>query len=350
MFLTIGTKLTAKTDSPVLDIKKGTEYEILEVMNTFLRTKCVRVKDDGHWVSVQFFELPEVEQMEEQDEEAILQDKIDKQKSIADKILKSLSKINPTVIVAGGAPRDWYLGKEADDIDVYIHYDIAPPVHIARHLKEDIGFEVEVLGELDEAKQTEYEKLPSLLRVFQGYVDEQRVQVMVLSEPTYNIVQQFPVSSSKVWYCTERGVVPEREFQKEFIEERIQLVKEEYWEEYRGNVPKHQLGNKGNKGNYIRKIMAKFPDCFYVNEKDYIKYRDVKMKLEAKRKNNELQRFNRPVFDQPVLHDILRDLNNGPLLGERGERGHRGVDGGNGWVPMPNWNPNGAQIDLGDLL
>ena len=44
---------------------------------------------------------------------------IEQQKLVADKVLNQLYLICPEAIVAGGAPRDWYLGKPANDIDVY---------------------------------------------------------------------------------------------------------------------------------------------------------------------------------------------------------------------------------------
>jgi len=42
------------------------------------------------------------------------------EKSIADEVLSRLEVIDPTCILAGGAPRDWWLGQSCNDLDFYI--------------------------------------------------------------------------------------------------------------------------------------------------------------------------------------------------------------------------------------
>ena len=46
--------------------------------------------------------------------------KISQQKGIANEVLDKIHKKYPLAFVAGGAPRDWYMDKPANDIDVYI--------------------------------------------------------------------------------------------------------------------------------------------------------------------------------------------------------------------------------------
>lgn len=53
-----------------------------------------------------------------------MQTKIDYQKSVADIVLSKLELLDRYCIIAGGAPRDWYLGMEATDIDVYLYYPV----------------------------------------------------------------------------------------------------------------------------------------------------------------------------------------------------------------------------------
>jgi tRNA nucleotidyltransferase/poly(A) polymerase len=43
------------------------------------------------------------------------------QQSVADSLLARLEAIDPHCIIAGGAPRDWYLGRLANDLDVYLY-------------------------------------------------------------------------------------------------------------------------------------------------------------------------------------------------------------------------------------
>lgn len=48
-------------------------------------------------------------------------EQIEHQKFVADTILYKLFPIDPYCICAGGAPRDWYLGKVASDLDIFIY-------------------------------------------------------------------------------------------------------------------------------------------------------------------------------------------------------------------------------------
>lgn len=46
---------------------------------------------------------------------------IAEQQGIADEILVLLTRLDPNVVIAGGAPRDWMLGNLAADLDIYIY-------------------------------------------------------------------------------------------------------------------------------------------------------------------------------------------------------------------------------------
>lgn len=46
---------------------------------------------------------------------------IEEQQKISRKILKSLRQVDPAAVIAGGAPRDWKLGREARDLDFFVH-------------------------------------------------------------------------------------------------------------------------------------------------------------------------------------------------------------------------------------
>ena len=45
---------------------------------------------------------------------------IDQQKLTADGILGILEQFNPDCILAGGAPRDWYMGNPCNDLDIFV--------------------------------------------------------------------------------------------------------------------------------------------------------------------------------------------------------------------------------------
>lgn len=49
-----------------------------------------------------------------------IENTIKKQKGVAESILMKLKSLGFTAVVAGGAPRDWFLGKIASDLDFFV--------------------------------------------------------------------------------------------------------------------------------------------------------------------------------------------------------------------------------------
>lgn len=47
---------------------------------------------------------------------------IEHQKRVAYKVLDKLRLIDPEAVVVGGAPRNWYFGKPANDVDIYLRW------------------------------------------------------------------------------------------------------------------------------------------------------------------------------------------------------------------------------------
>lgn len=140
------------------------------------------------------------------------QDQITLQKQVADKVLDRLEIIDPSCIVAGGAPRDWVMGKPASDIDIFIR---VPEPHMTATLKQIR----KALGSTDisEAaynKMTErvspdtntdkvaqlYRTNPDILFVFNAEVDGVNCQIICMKVPTYQVVDKFPFGICKVWY------------------------------------------------------------------------------------------------------------------------------------------------------
>jgi hypothetical protein len=48
---------------------------------------------------------------------------IEEQQAIATEVIGRLRIISPHVLLAGGAPRDWYMGNPCNDLDIYINID-----------------------------------------------------------------------------------------------------------------------------------------------------------------------------------------------------------------------------------
>lgn len=125
--------------------------------------------------------------------------RIEQQKQVADKVLDMLRFTDPTAIVAGGAPRDWYMGRAAKDIDVFMH---TPPRWGHTGTKELLSdlFCVNVMP-MERSEHTEnYSQNPLIERVFDSKIDGEQVQFVCLNKPSFGIVDTFGFNVCKVWY------------------------------------------------------------------------------------------------------------------------------------------------------
>jgi hypothetical protein len=131
-----------------------------------------------------------------------LNKEIDAQKSIANGVLERLSVVDPSCILAGGAPRDWYFGETASDLDffVYLRGDLSWG-SLNKQLKRalpDVKF-----SERDFRKEVPelYKKNPHLRAVLDFEQQGQACQLIVMNKPTFQcVVDHFPLSICKVWY------------------------------------------------------------------------------------------------------------------------------------------------------
>ena len=118
------------------------------------------------------------------------------QKIVARKVLAMLEVLDPNCILAGGAPRDWWRGVPASDLDFYIHFNHGSE-HVERSLKA-IGFtNLKMLGE----DRPEYRGINGLRYVFETKVDGMTVQIMVMTRSTYgSVLDSFCYWNSKAWW------------------------------------------------------------------------------------------------------------------------------------------------------
>lgn len=124
---------------------------------------------------------------------------IEKQKSIATEVLHKLEAIDPSCILAGGAPRNWFFGKEAKDLDFYIHLPSETMNATELRFKRvDLGVKhVDYKSD----KWKDYGIMEHLFRIYEGEYQGQKVQVMVMNESTYHsVVPYFGVSICKFWW------------------------------------------------------------------------------------------------------------------------------------------------------
>jgi len=173
--------------------------------------------------------------------------KINVQKNTANKILDSLFVVDPFCIVAGGAPRDWHLGKVATDIDIFLYIKENIQLGIVKKMLEKV-----LLIKLSEAMEGHnipdwYKMNPNLRCVFNFKRCGVKIQIMVMRESTFkSVLPNFPLSICHAWYKNE-VVHLEKHFIRSITHKAIYKTSVIYNDE-------HQ---------YIQKILAKFPDFTY---------------------------------------------------------------------------------------
>ncbi len=174
-------------------------------------------------------------------------DVVESQKQLADEILLKISMYDPYVIVAGGAPRDWWMGRQAADIDVFINVNRTHSMHVVESVFEKMGFELENAkhGEIAE----DYKLNPYIKWVYNVKGLSHPVQLVFLNCSTFRVLQEFPLNISRIWYRYDRGVCTTPEFVQAMDTKSIIKLSELYAD-----------GNK-----YIRKIREKFPEFQYYN-------------------------------------------------------------------------------------
>ena len=109
---------------------------------------------------------------------------------VAATVLSVLSK-RFDCLVAGGAPRDWYFGRECKDIDVFV---------AGRPSKEELQDALRM--PLEEASEKDYSRAD--FTTYNTEIGGKKVQIMSCQEDrAMDVVEIFPSSLSKAWYDGE---------------------------------------------------------------------------------------------------------------------------------------------------
>lgn len=185
---------------------------------------------------------------------------IENQMKIADEILKKLETFDPTCILAGGAPRDWYFGKVATDLDFFVHWKPKYQQWRYQAILESLGFKV---SEKSGANIPDhYGRNPHLITVFEFTYKGEKVQVMFMGETTHHcVVPLFPFGICQAWYKTpydatrgdyynHTGVQISKNFQESVNHKVLRLLNDLYTDA----------------DGYVEKIRAKFPDYLYIGK------------------------------------------------------------------------------------
>lgn len=175
--------------------------------------------------------------------------KIAVQKLVADKVLEKLELLDYRCIVAGGAARDWYLGKPATDLDVFLYAPQFTSASIRVETLNRLGFNI--TNSYENWKVNEiYKHNEYVAQLYNCVVDEEKVQIIFMSKPTYiSVVDTFPLSISKAWYKNKTI-----KFSKEFEQSiKYKII----WK---------TVDSYSNTNKYILKILTKFSDYRYVTK------------------------------------------------------------------------------------
>lgn len=184
-----------------------------------------------------------------------MQTKIDHQKSVADRVLSKLELLDRYCIVAGGAPRDWSLGNEATDIDVYLHYPIPTTAQQRISLLNHLGFLIESKHENWQLPEI-YEANHHILHLYNCEFSGEKIQIIFVDQPTFtSVVDTFPISISKVWY--KRGEIGVTEDFENSVRHKV-LYK---------TVDSYKEDNK-----YLLKIKNKFSNYRYITKQELVLY------------------------------------------------------------------------------
>lgn len=130
---------------------------------------------------------------------------IEKQKEVTNEIYKKLCLVDPTCILVGGAPRDWYFGNAAKDLDFY--YKAA---NITILYKLFMEFKP-VLKFLKNAAQVKpMTGVESVLEFSHKLIKIQLTQISY--QCPVSAVDDISVSLSKIYYTPSKGIVSTSDF------------------------------------------------------------------------------------------------------------------------------------------
>jgi hypothetical protein len=180
---------------------------------------------------------------------------IEEQKKVADFLLRKLEIIDPFCILAGGAPRDWLMSKEATDLDFYLYtpVNIGIPHFIVQLQRIGItGVSLTPISAL--SAESGYRHSGNIRFVMNYERGGIKCQFMMMNESTYkSVVDNFCLGLSRAWYKNKRlNSTFEYDWSvanQVLIRTDVQKTSPEYLFDW-----------------YIDKIKAKFPDYFYIKD------------------------------------------------------------------------------------
>ncbi len=200
---------------------------------------------------------------------------IEKQMRIADGVLEALSVIDPYVLLAGGAPRDWYLGREANDLDIYMYIRPCNVGETREMLTKALGgIQTEVACNYSfflskkEEWSNNYKKMKNLKRMFNFKVDGMKIQIMQMNSPedVFSVVNDISCSICQISY-KNKELKPHDNFIMTMLTSEMYCNQDYDWSDY-----------------HPKKIAKYFKGSFKISSKkpEDVKLLDVITKVKAK--------------------------------------------------------------------
>lgn len=189
---------------------------------------------------------------------------VEKQMEIAEEVLEKLEVFDPTCILAGGAPRDWYFGNIATDLDFFVYFRPDLQSFYAEDVLRKVSLDMNIKGGDD--FPAHYKRNPHLKSVYQGFYKGETVQVMFMDQPTLNcVVDLFPFGICQAWWKGKKHTYTwnneeihvSRDFKASVKNKTLILLNELY----------------NDADGYVQKIKDKFPQySFYDGFESFSKH------------------------------------------------------------------------------
>jgi len=219
-------------------------------------------------------------------------ERIQKQKEVANFFLNKLEMLDPNIICAGGAPRDWSLGKEASDIDIFMRFpnhsileiiktfarlEIRPTeewLNKRREFENKNESEVKTVDILFpsqpnvfsgiklEIEQSPYDKQKEIRFVYDTIFENEKVQIVVTKNKPEKYVMTWELSNSRVLYRKECINLQTQEYQFKIVSNQYK-----FWELMNEKILVDF--NPTTSGKWKEKIKEKFSSWRQIDESQF---------------------------------------------------------------------------------
>lgn len=160
------------------------------------------------------------------------------EKNLASEVLKKFKVIDPAAVIAGGAPRDWYMDNKCNDIDIYLRAPMHKTDYHRKLIFSQFGFDAEAINPKDE----NYKSINGLQAVYEFEYKGKIFNIMFMSdEIAPPFTQHFSCSICEIAY-DGYSYIPSQRFKDSILRGEIVLA-----DGYEG-TEKH-----------IQKMMQRFP-------------------------------------------------------------------------------------------